>query len=311
MSNQWDIGRRDLLKTVGGSMLAMGAAGAAAMAADQPEAGPAAKPTPNFKKGVEFEMVGEKIPVLDKFKMLKEVGFDGVEIQSGGRPDREEFLKARDATGLEIHSVMNTDHWSSPLSSPDPKVREKCLKSVQGSLEDAKYWGASTVLLVPAVVSKEVSYDDAYTRSQAEIRKLIPVAEKLGVVIGVEFVWNNFLLSPLEFARYIDELKSPMIKAYFDCGNVVRFGWPEQWIRILGKRVCKIHIKEYSREKAKEEGVYRGFDVELTEGDCDWPSVMKALRDVGYNSYINAEVKGGKRDRLAKVSALMDKIIAS
>jgi L-ribulose-5-phosphate 3-epimerase len=306
MNTQNGMDRRDFVKLVGTGLLA---AGAGRMAAAAETETPPAKAGKQFKKGCEFEMAGDKISVLDKFKMFKELGFDGIEVQSAGRPDREEFLKARDATGLEIHSVMNPDHWKLPLSSPDPAIREKCIKSVQASLEDAKYWGASSVLLVPAVVSKEISYDDAYKRSQAEIRKLIPTAEKLGVVIGVEFVWNNFLLSPLEFARYLDEINSPMVKAYFDCGNVVRYGWPEQWVRILGKRICKIHIKEYSREKAKEEGVYRGFEVELMEGDCDWPSVMKALREVGYNSYITAELPGGRRDRLAKISGMMDKII--
>lgn len=300
--------RRDFVKMAGAGVLAAGA-GRWALAAEH-AAAPAAR-APRFKKAVGFEMVGEQMSVLDKFKMLKALGFDGVEVQSGGRPDREEFLKARDATGLEIHSVMNPLHWKKPLSHPDPKVREECRNSVRGSLEDAKFWGAGTILLVPAVVSKEIAYDEAYTRSQAEIRKLAPIAEKLGVVIGIEFVWNNFLLSPLEFARYIDEINSPMVKAYFDCGNVVRYGWPEQWIRILGKRLCKIHIKEYSREIAKNEGVWAGFNVELMEGDCDWPSVMKALREAGYSGYITAEVGGGKKDRLAKIAGLMDKIIAS
>lgn len=308
MSIEQSIDRRDFVKLVGAGLMAVGGGHLAAGAENT--AVPAAKPAAKFKKAIGFEMVGEDLSVLDKFKLLKELGFDGVEVQSSGRPDREEFLKARDATGLEIHSVMNPDHWKKPLSHPDPKVREECRKSMQGSLEDAKYWGASTILLVPAVVSKEIAYDEAYTRSQAEIRKLAPIAEKLGVVIGIEFVWNNFLLSPLEFARYIDEINSPMVQAYFDCGNVVRYGWPEQWVRILGKRICKIHIKEYSRQKANEEGVWAGFDVELMEGDCDWPSVTKALREVGYSSYITAEVKGGKKARLAQLAELIDKVIA-
>ncbi|MGQ9648676.1 MAG: sugar phosphate isomerase/epimerase family protein [Phycisphaerae bacterium] len=308
MSIEQNIDRRGFVKLVGAGVLAAGARSLAVGAGN--ETVPAGKPAAKFKKAIGFEMIGENLSVLDKFKLVKELGFDGLEVQSAGRADREEFLKAREATGVEIHSVMNPDHWKKPLSHPDPKVREECRQSVQRSLEDARYWGASSVLLVPAVVNKEIAYDEAYTRSQSEIRQLAPVAEKLGVVIGIEFVWNNFLLSPLEFARYIDEINSPMVKAYFDCGNVVRYGWPEQWIRILGGRICKIHIKEYSREKAKYEGVWAGFDVELMEGDCDWPSVTKALREVGYGGYITAEVKGGKRARLAQLAGLMDKIIA-
>lgn len=308
MSIERSMDRRGFVKLVGAGLLAAG--GSRLTVGAENTAAPAGKPAAKFKKAIGYEMVGENLSVLDKFKMLKELGFDGVEVQSAGRPDRDEFLKARDATGLEIHSVMNPDHWKKPLSHPDPKVREECRKSVQGSLEDAKYWGASSILLVPAVVNKEIAYDEAYTRSQAEIRKLAPIAEKLGVAIGIEFVWNNFLLSPLEFARYIDEINSPMVRAYFDCGNVVRYGWPEQWVRILGKRICKIHIKEYSRKKAQDEGVWAGFDVELMEGDCDWPSVTKALREVGYGGYITAEVKGGKKARLAQLAGLMDKIIS-
>ena len=138
---------------------------------------------------------------------------------------------------------------------------------------------ATTVLLVPAVVNKEVSYADAYTRSQAEIRKALPLADELGIKIALENVWNNFLLSPLEEARYIDELDSPMVGAYFDVGNVLRYGWPEHWITTLGKRILKIDIKEFSRKKQNEEGLGKGFDVELLEGDCDWPAVMAALRE--------------------------------
>jgi len=199
MSIERSMDRRGFVKLVGAGLMAAGGARLAVGAEDA--AAPTAKSAAKFKKAIGYEMVGENLSVLDKFKMLKELGFDGVEVASGGRPDREEFLKARDATGLEIHSVMNPDHWRKPLSHPDPKVREECRKSMQGSLEDAKYWGAGSVLLVPAVVNKEIAYDEAYTRSQAEIRKLAPIAEKLGVVIGVEFVWNNFLLSPLEFAN--------------------------------------------------------------------------------------------------------------
>ncbi len=307
MSTQNGMDRRDFVKLVGAGLMAAGAARLSAAAEDA--AAPAA--AKKFKKACGFEMVKGEFPVLEKFKLLKEVGFEGIEVQSDGRPDREEFVKARDATGLVIHSVMNPKHWKLPLSSPDPKIREQCLESVRKSLEDAKYYGASTILLVPAVVNKEIAYDEAYTRSQAEIRKLIPDAEKQGVVIGLEYVWNNFLLSPLEFARYVDEFKSPMVQAYLDAGNLVRYGWPEQWVRILGKRICKVHIKEFSRKLMNEEGLGRGFEVKLNEGDCDWPAVMKALREVGYSGWITAEVPGGRKEQLKDISERMDKIFAS
>src|SRR6266536_4230043 len=157
----------------------------------------------------------------------------------------EEVLAASRKTQLPIHSVMNAEHWRSPLSSADPAVVEKSLEGMRTSLRNAKLWGADTVLLVPAVVNPETSYAQAWERSQRQIRKLIPMAEELKIVIGIEEVWNKFLLSPLEFARYIDEFKSPWIRAYFDVGNVVSNSYPQDWIRTLGNRFVKVHIKRF------------------------------------------------------------------
>ena len=165
------------------------------------------------------------------------------------------------------------------------------------------------MLLVPAVVNKEIAYDDAYKRSQAEIRKAIPLAEELGVKIACENVWNHFLLSPLEAARYVDEFKSPAIGWHFDVGNILNYGWPEQWIRILGPRIQKFHIKEFSRKKRDSEGLWKGFDVKLLEGDNNWPAVMKAVDDIGYHGWVMTEQPGGDTpeglkdlaDRLGKI----------
>jgi hexulose-6-phosphate isomerase len=202
-------------------------------------------------------------------------------------------LRARDETGLVIPSVCGVHHWSKPLSHPDAKVRAEGLAALQQTLKDAKRYGASSVLLVPAVVNKEVSYDQAYERSQAEIRKAIPLAEELSVKIAIENVWNQFLLSPLEARRYVDEFKSPAVGWHFDVGNVITYGWPEQWVRILGKRIQKLHIKEFSRKKRDKEGLWKGFDVPLLEGDDDWPSVMKALDEVGWSGWAMTEQGGG------------------
>ena len=204
--------------------------------------------------------VGVKGSVLEKMKAIKEAGFEGTEMMS--HMDQDEVLRARDATGLVIPSVCGRDHWGKPLSDPDPKVRAEGLEALKQTLRDGKRYGASSVLLVPAVVNKEVSYDDAYTRSQAEIRKAVPLAEELGVKIAIENVWNHFLLSPLEAARYVDEFNSPAVGWHFDVGNILNYGWPEQWIRILGPRIQKLHIKEFSRKKRDSEGLWKGFDVQ-------------------------------------------------
>jgi L-ribulose-5-phosphate 3-epimerase len=298
--------RRDFLKVAAAAGLA--AAGAATVSDAAAAAGAQTKP---LKKAVKYGMIQDGNSVKEKFQLLKDLGFDGVELDSPSKLDPNEVLRARDEVGLPIHGVVDSVHWRDTLSHPDPAVRQRGLEGLQTALRDSKLYGGTTVLLVPAVVNKEVSYADAYARSQAEIRKAIPLANELGIRIALENVWNNFLLSPLEEARFIDELNSPMVGAYFDVGNVLRYGWPEQWIVTLGKRILKVDIKEYSRKKQDEEGLRKGFDVELLEGDCDWPAVISALRDIQYSGWATAEIPGGGRDRLQAIAGRMDRIFAS
>ena len=221
------------------------------------------------------------------------------------------MLKAGDATGVEIPGVVDLVHWRQTLGDPDPAVREAGRRGLKTAIRDCKFYGGTSVLLVPAVVRKDVSYDEAYTRSQAEIRKVLPLAEELGIRIAFENVWNQFLLSPLEAARYVDEFENPRVGWHFDVGNIVNSGWPAHWIKILNKRIFKLDIKEFSREKMNQEGLRTGFRVPLLEGDCDWPRVMKGLDDIGYRGWGAAEVRGGDRERLGEISQRMDRIYAS
>ena len=262
-----------------------------------------------IKKAVKFGMVQEDLSILEKFKLLKSLGFDGVEMDSPSTLDRDEVLRARDETGLPIHGVVDSVHWQKTLSDNSPAVRAEGVYGLATAIEDASVYGASTVLLVPAVVNKEVSYEEAYRRSQKEIRSVLPLARKYGVKIAIENVWNMFLLSPMECARYIDEFYSDQIGWYFDVGNVVNYGWPEHWIRILGHRILKLDIKEYSRAKRDQEGPYAGFRVKLGEGDCDWPAVTQALADIGYEGWATAEVAGGDTARLREIARRMDRIL--
>jgi hexulose-6-phosphate isomerase len=264
-----------------------------------------------LKKAVKLNMVRGNMPLLEKFQMLKELGYDGVEGASPNDLDPKEVLAARDQSGLTIHGVVCADHWQKPLSDPDPNVRAHCVESLKTAVCDAKTYGATSVLVVPAVVNKTVTYKDAYERSQAEIKKALPLAEELGIHILFENVWNNFLLSPLEMARYIDEFESKMVGAYFDVGNVVRYGWPEHWIEALGERIVKLDIKEYSRELENTKGPRAGFGVEIGDGDCDWPAVMRALEKINYQGWATAEVPGGDRERLKDIAERMDKAFAS
>jgi L-ribulose-5-phosphate 3-epimerase len=264
----------------------------------------------DIKKSLVFGMIEEDLSLLDKFKLVKDLGFDGVELNSPNDFDTNEILDAKEKSGIELPSVINRDHWSKPLSDPDPAVREACIESVATSLQDMKDYGGDTVLVVPGVVNDKVSYEQAYIQSQASIRELIPYAEKTGVQIALENVWNNFLLSPLEAKRFLDEINHPLVGWYFDVGNILRYGWPEHWIETLQSRIMKLHMKEYSKEVMFNQGVRKGFDVELMEGDNNWPVVMKALQTIDYKGqWITAEVNGGDRKRLLDVSQRMDKIL--
>jgi len=240
-------------------------------------------------------------PLVDKFRLLKSLGFDGVELPSPNGFSEQEVLEARDAADIEIPGVVDSRHWHTRLNDPSAEVRGKGVAALQAALRDASAYGATTALLVPGLVDKNHDYEECYRHSQACIREVLPLAAELGVQVALENVWNNFLLSPMELARYLDEFDSPWIGAYFDVGNVVRAGWPEQWIRTLAHRILKIDVKEYHRGK-------RSFHVPLLEGDCDWPAVMLALRDVGYRGWFTAEVAGGGESALRDVGQRMDRI---
>jgi hexulose-6-phosphate isomerase len=299
--------RREMLR-VAGVTLSAGALHTSPGNARAPLAGEAKR---RFKKCLKFSMVKEDgLSIAERFRLLKDLGFNGVEMDSPNEMNGQEIVGARDETGLEIPGVIDSVHWRETLSDPDPAIRAAGVAGLRTAISDAKLYGASTVLLVPAVVKKSISYEDAYRRSQAEIRRVLPFAEENGIKIAIENVWNGFLLSPLEMARYIDEFESEWIGAYFDIGNIVNFGWPEHWIRILGHRVIKLDIKEYSREKRDSEGPYAGFKVKLGEGDCDWPAVREALEEIEYSGWASAEVEGGGRDRLQEISLRMDRILA-
>ncbi len=266
---------------------------------------------PLLKKGLGIGMIKEDLTLADKFKLVKDLGFDGVEMNSPTGLVTSEVVSAAQKAGIELPSVVNKDHWQKPLTDPDPEVRNQCIESVAESLQEVKDFGGDTVLLVPGVVNEKVSYEQAYNTALDSIRKLIPYAEKTGIHIGLENVWNNFLLSPVEAKRFVDEINPPLIGWYFDVGNILRYGWPVHWIKTLNTRIKKIHIKEFSLKLMNEEGLRKGFQVELLEGDNNWPEVMKAIREIDYRgSWITVEVSGGDRKRLKDISERMDKIFS-
>jgi hexulose-6-phosphate isomerase len=243
-----------------------------------------------------------------RFRMAKDAGFEGIEIGTIADPAEAALIKeASTRTGLTIHSVMNADHWRYPLSSADPEVVAKSVAGMETSLRNAKLWGCDSVLLVPAVVNPETPYRDAWTRSQKVVReRILPLAQELQVVIGMEEVWNKFLLSPLEMARYVDEFASPWVKAYLDVGNMVFYGYPQDWIRTLGKRIHRVHVKDFQLDRGKGQFFWKN----LGEGDVDWPEVRKALGEAGYEGWVTTEISGGDLAYLKDVVARLERIFA-
>lgn len=264
----------------------------------------------NYNKSIMWETIGVKGSILEKCEAVKAAGYNGIEPSS--HMDRTEVLDAMKATGLLASSVCCSTHWAKPLSHPDANIRKEGIEGVITALEDARAYGTDAVLVVPGTVNDEVSYDECWKRSTESLKKILPVAKKLKVNICIENVWNNFILSPIEACNYIDQFKSSNVKFYFDCGNILVYGWPEQWIKILGKRIGRIHIKEFSKKVAESEGKWSGFRVKLTEGDVNWTKVMAEIRESYSSNWLTTEQSSGSTlDDLKDLSARFDKIIQS
>jgi L-ribulose-5-phosphate 3-epimerase len=301
------MNRRDFLQTSSSAaaLLAGGSLASAAPASVKLDV------KPKLKLAVKYDMIAAGKSVQDKLELVKKIGFEGVEINSPSKLDLDEANAAQKATGIKIHGVIDSVHWNAThaLSHPDPAVREKGLKALLGAIADAKKVGADTVLLVPGVVREEtfngkkekVTYEQCYERSQAEVKKALPAAEKANVKIAIEVVWNNFITKPEQLVQYVDDFKSPFVGAYFDCSNMVKYGVPSaDWIRKLGKRMLKFDFKGYSKMKQW---------VDIGQGDEGWPDVVKALGEIGYNSWATSEVGGGGEEHLTKVYNQMKTVL--
>ena len=288
------LGRRDFLTTTAAITATAMTTGSYLFAAEE-------KKKAKLRKAVKYGMIQLKGSHLERLELAKKCGFLGVEIDSPGTDKLDELAAASKETGVAVHGVIDSVHWRDTLSSPDEKVRAKGLAALEGALKDAKTVGATTVLLVPGVVNKEVTYEQCWERSQAEVKKALPLAEKLKVPIAIEVVWNNFITKPEQLIEFVDSFKSEYVGAYFDCSNMIKYGVPPaDWIRKLGKRMLKFDFKGYSNSK---------MWVPIGEGDEDWPEILKALSEIGYDGWATAEVGGGNEEYLKKISATMDKIL--
>ncbi len=253
-----------------------------------------------MKKGISiWSFAGGSL--AENFKLAKDAGFDGVEValaedgEINLNTTKEELLNIKaqaQEAGIELYSVASGLYWQYSLTSDCAQQREKAKACVRKQLETAAILGCDTILVVPGAVSVSfapelgvVDYAVAYERSLEAFMELKADAEKLGVSIALENVWNNFLLSPLEMRDFIDKIGSDYVGSYFDVGNVVYSGYPEQWIKILGKRIKKVHFKDYK----KSVGSLDGF-VDLLSGDVNWPNVTSALAEAGYDGWVTGEM---------------------
>ena len=276
-----------------------------------------------MKKGINiWSFVGKSNK--EAMKLAKDAGFEGIELAlcSDGEismtSSDEELLSIRayaDQLGIKIPSLSSGLCWTYSLTADDPEERQRAFDMVVRQLYCAKMIGAETVLVIPGSVSVEfapewgvVDYDVVWDRALEQVKKLAPIAEEMGVQIGLENVWNKFLLSPLEMRNFIDAVGSEWVGAYFDTGNVVYSGYPEQWIKILGKRIFKVHFKDYRRNP----GGLNAF-VDLLAGDVDWKAVRAAFEAIGYDGWAAGEMVPqylqGSDQLIYNTSASMERIM--
>lgn len=254
-----------------------------------------------MKKGISIWSFPAGMSIVECIALAKKAGFDGIELAlnetgplslDSGEEEIIGYRKAADDIGIEISSLATGLYWSYSLTSNNIDIQRKARDIVKKQIDFARLLGVDTILVVPGAVGVDfipgceiIDYDEAYERALGELKELAAYAEAQKVNIGVENVWNKFLLSPLEMRTFIDSIGSGYVGAYLDVGNVVYSGYPEHWIKILGKRIKKVHFKDYR----KEVGSTAGF-VDLLSGDVNYPAVVKELEKTGYHSFVTAEM---------------------
>jgi len=286
-----------------------------------------------------------KASIEGVLKQGKAAGFDSIELAlpggelgfDSGETQCRDIAKLAASIGIEISSVATGVYWSTSLTSSNAETRKQAVEYTKKMLQIARWLGTDAVLIVPGAVdvffdpkSEHVRYDDAIKRSRQGLSACLKIAEKLKVSMCLENVWNKFLLSPLEYRDFIDSFDSRYVKSYFDCGNVRMTGFPEHWIELLGKRIGRVHWKDFktvfygggesgpsaeiaaaARKLAPGSawaGAYSFCD--LGTGDVDWKAVMAALRKIGYKSYVTAEMLPWRQGLPEQVSKDMSRLMA-
>ena len=259
------------------------------------------------------------LPIKSAMEQASKMGFEGIELgiasqgvltHNTSQAECEEIVREAEKHGLEISGVASGESWTTSPTANDEDVRKKIIDFTQKALQITHWLGSDAYLFVPGAVevfflpdAEVIPYDVCYQRASEAISQLVPVAEKLGVAIAVENVWNKFLLSPLEMREFIDNFNTSQVGVFFDVGNVLLTGYPDQWIRILGSRIKRVHIKDFKLSVGNADGF-----VDLLEGDVDFEAVKQALSEINYDGYVTAEMIPFTPGRPEKTSAAMKKI---
>lgn len=265
-------------------------------------------------------MFPSQMPVTEKFKQAKNAGFDAIELRFGEEISpslsADEVKRIGDAAhraGIEIASMwMGGAFRTNPINSPDPAVRARSLEGLKQGIDFAKHLNCGATLLYLCRLGDGpkllFGYEDTWNRVSAELPKAIPWAEEAKVCLTPENVWNKFILSPVEMRTFLDQFHSPWIQSHFDVGNVMQYGYPQDWILTLGPRIKRVHLKDYKLSARYEQGRF----VDLLEGDVDWKAVMAAFVKVGYRGFMSPEIGHDPNDpdKPRKVSDAFDRILA-
>ncbi|MHC4631813.1 MAG: sugar phosphate isomerase/epimerase family protein [Planctomycetota bacterium] len=260
-----------------------------------------------------------KKPIAEAMQEAKDLGFDAIELAVAGQDvltdhatqtQCEDIVATAQKIGIEIASVASGESWTCSPTASDPEHRAKIIDFTHKALQVTRWLGTDAYLFVPGAVdvfflpdAEVIAYDVCYERAGEAVKQILPAAEETGVAICIENVWNKFLLSPLEMRDFIDSFNSKMVGAYFDVGNVLLTGYPEQWIRILAERIKRVHVKDFKLSFGTAEGF-----VDMLEGDVNFEAVKEALGQIGYNGYVTAEVLPFEPGRLKKTADAMKRI---
>jgi L-ribulose-5-phosphate 3-epimerase len=258
---------------------------------------------PRIYKAVKVTMIKTEMSIFDKFRISKEVGFDGISLMAPGWFEVKDILRAQDKTGLRVHNVNDSKHWKVRLSDPDPAVQRQAIQDMRDTIQFASDTGADSILLVVGKVTDPINenHDQVWERSTRAIQETLPLASSLGVRILLENVGNDFCLTPELWNKYIDQFASPWVGAFYDIGNHHSKGGADVWLRKLGKRIVKLDVKGHHTERKK--------NCDLFDGNIDWAKVRAEIERINFTGWATAEVSGGDQARLRQVVERMDRAL--